>query len=195
MNLLDELLPLERAGVEAWRRLTAAADDVSHPMRLVTLATCDITGGPDARLMILRGADPDDARLWLHSNLGSPKLDQIRARPAVCLVAWDPRDGVMLRVYADATVHTGGPLHAQHVEHLSRGLSRLADDSIDRREAGAQRDPRAEALLAAGATNPLDVTLCTAVIDLNVRRIGWTQTRRTGVRSAILLSEHGWRSD
>ncbi len=194
MNLLDELMPLDRAGVEAWRRLSAAADDVSHPMRLVTLATCDIAGAPDARLMILRGADPDEARLWLHTDLGSPKLDQVRARPEVCLVAWDPRDGVMLRVYAHAVTHTAGPLHAEHVEHLSQGLSRLADDSIDRREAGAQRDPRAEALLAAGAVHPLDISLCTAVIDLSVRRIGWTQTRRTGVRSALLEAERGWRA-
>ncbi|RMH25389.1 MAG: pyridoxamine 5'-phosphate oxidase family protein [Planctomycetota bacterium] len=181
----DDLIPEGRALAEAWARLARAADDLTHPMRLLTLATADASGDPDARLMILRGADTDAGRLWLHADPGSPKLDQIRARPRVCLVAWDPRDGVMLRVYGSAATHTGGALHADHVQHLGRGLRRLADDDIARREIGAQRDPRAESFLSAPTLDAEALARRTAVIDVRVDRIGWLQTRRAGVRRAV----------
>jgi len=181
----DALVPLDRALDEAWSRLTVAADDLAHPMRLLALATIDAAGAPDARLMILRGVDRAENRLWLHADPGSPKLDQIRARPRVCLVTWDPRDGVMLRLYGRASTHTGGELHAEHVEQLQRGLTRLADDAIARREIGAQRDPRAERFLHEGATDTDQLAGRTAVIDIRVERVAWMQTRRSGVQRAL----------
>lgn len=190
----DSLLPIEDAGAEAWARICAAADDITHPMRLVTLCTVDRHGAADGRLMILRGADRESARLWLHADPGSSKLDQIRATPGVCLVAWDPRDGVQLRIFGHATTHTQDAMQRDHVEQLTRRLERMAEDPVDRREVGAQRDPRSESFLKSGATSARELAPRTAVIEIRVRAIGWTQTRRRGMRNALLTVEQGWKA-
>lgn len=187
------IIPMERIGEESWRRLEIAADDPAHPMRLLTLATVDVDDRPDARLMVLRGADRSESRLWLHTNPTSPKLDQIRARPCVCLVAWDPRDGVQLRVCGKATSHGGGHLHARHVEQLRTRLERLDAEPGERDEADLQRDPRSEHFLGLSpAVRSVVLAGATVVIDIHVDVIEWMQATERGLRRARMRADDGF---
>ena len=115
----DDLVepPVERA--------EAAADDAAHPMRLVVLATTTADGGPDARIMVLRGADPRRGKLWFHTDRRSNKVEQLRRSSTLCGVAYDVRDGIQLRLRGDATIHEASPLADRHWSQTSNMLRAL----------------------------------------------------------------------
>lgn len=186
-------IPLDSIADETWKRLEAAADDPAHPMRLLTLATIDVDDRPDARLMILRGADRHDGRLWLHTNPASPKLDQIRARPCVCLVTWDPCDGVQLRVCGKATAHGGGNLHSRHVQQMRTRMDRLDAEPGERDDVKLQRDPRSEHFLGLSpGVRAVVLAGATIVIDIQVEVIDWMQVTDRGLRRARMQAEEGF---
>ena len=91
------LIAYEALPDEAWTRLAQAADDPTHPMRLFLLATIAPDGSPDARLMVLRGADRRLGKIWFYTDRRSEKVGQLHKHPALCAVAYDRRDSVQLR--------------------------------------------------------------------------------------------------
>ena len=62
-----------------WQRLSDAADDQTHPMRLLTVATMDEHGWPDARILVLRGVDAKFPCLWFYTDARSAKAAQLDA--------------------------------------------------------------------------------------------------------------------
>lgn len=187
------MIDLELIPDEAWRRLEHAAGDPAHPMRLVTLATTDDADKPEARLMILRGADRDSARLWMHTNPHSPKLLHLRARPDICLITYDPADQVQIRVYGQASVHTQGRVQRQHIEQTSSWLADFARAPTDPGEKPRLFDPRSEAFLAQGhAEREPSIRASTAIIVIHVHTIDWQQIIGCRERCARLRIEDQW---
>ena len=100
--------------------LAHGADDPEHPFHLLTLATVSADGRPSARLMVNRGADRERGRLWFHTDAHSPKVADLRACRAVCVVGWDPRRAAEIRLSGECTVHTADRLADDHWDHFSR---------------------------------------------------------------------------
>ncbi len=98
------LISYDSIADEAWRLLVQAGDDPSHPMRVVVLATRGDATSPEARLMVLRGADRPLGALWFYTDLRSPKVEQLRTCPTVSVVAWDRACGVQLRIRGTASI-------------------------------------------------------------------------------------------
>jgi hypothetical protein len=91
-----------------WRHLTRGVSDRRHPARHPTLATIG-PEGPEARTLVLRGADRAAARLELHTDMASPKVAQITGDPRVALHVWVPRDRLQIRIRARAAAGPGDP--------------------------------------------------------------------------------------
>ena len=138
----DTIIEKEHVADVLWRWLEQAADRPSHPIRLMTLATRDSVGHPDARLMVLRGANRVSARLWMHTNPNTHKLRHIREHQQVCLVGYEPEAGVQLRLYGCATVHTQGRIQKQHVEQTAAWLSNYDAAHMKSNEPEPKLDPR-----------------------------------------------------
>ncbi len=159
-------------------------------MRLLVLATSGFDGGPDARLMILRGADPESGRLWFHTDARAGKVEQLRADPAICLVAWDPSDHVQLRVRGRATVVASGELADRHWAQAALTAVYASPDAPGRplrppdpRLHGMAHNPDAP---ASGRDN-------FAVIEVAVDSIEWLQVDGAEQRRATLYATDGWR--
>lgn len=89
-----------------WRHLTRGVADRKHPARHPTLATMG-PEGPEARTLVLRGADREAGLLEMHTDLASPKVAQIRAEPRVAVHVWVPKDRLQIRMTARAEVSPG----------------------------------------------------------------------------------------
>lgn len=88
------------------QRLAQAVRDRNAAMH----APVVVTGDGDARIMVLRAADPALAALRFHTDARSPKLATLAADPRLTILAYDPHDRVQLRLTGLARVEHAGPV-------------------------------------------------------------------------------------
>ncbi len=178
----------------AWQRLSDAADDPSHPMRLLTLATIDEQGRPDARILVLRGANSQLRCLWFHTDARSAKAAQLDRCPHACAIGYDPRDGVQLRIRGNVKLHRDSELAERHWEQMEFHVRHLYADPFKPGEALMRPDPRmrlhrdqlAADNLAEGRRN-------FAVIELIIDEIEWLQVSNIGDQRAVMRAADGWQ--
>lgn len=112
MTIPDAAVVLDLASMDAittWEwlsgELTTAMASARHAMHLMTVATVDDHGHPDARTVVLRHADPVDRTIRFHSDVRCVKIAAIRRTPQVALHWYLPTIRVQVRIAATATVH------------------------------------------------------------------------------------------
>ena len=193
MVTAGRMIDYEKLAEESWSRLWAGSDDPAHPMRLVVLATVDADGAPDARTMVLRGADRRLGKIWFYTDRRSEKIDHLRASGAVCVVAYDPADRIQLRLRGTATLYLTGTQADLHWRHVSLALKALFASSDPPGRPMLQPDPR-----LAGIQQSLDAVgeagarANFAVIEVRVKAIEWLQVRDNEQRRAVLHAATGW---
>lgn len=125
------------------RDLQRAPHDRHHPWRTPVLSTVDAHGQAQARTVVLRAVADDARTMHIYTDRRSPKVREIEAEGRVCLVLWNPRSSLQLRVSAQAHVLTQGPdveaAWARMAQSPSRAdyLSALAPGAA----VGARSDP------------------------------------------------------
>lgn len=92
-----------------WAELVRAGHDRHHGWRLAVLATVDAQGAPQARTVVLRGADPASGELVCFTDRRSPKVTQLRADGRGMLVFWCARLSWQLRAQVRIEVEETGP--------------------------------------------------------------------------------------
>lgn len=173
--------------------LNKGADNREHPLHLLTLATVGADGRPSARLMINRGVDRAKARLWFHTDLRSPKVADLRSRPEACIIAWDPRTCVEIRLSGRCTIHSSDPLAQSHWDHFSRTAMWLYEHpQVPQQDPGDGpvdlRLPNDQAALSHALTARARAQF--AVLQVQIDSIDWLQaTDRTQVRAALRADE------
>ena len=98
---------LDTLYAQAWQRLIRGVHDRHTPARHPTLATVSPEGMPQARTVVLRGADPARGRLEIHTNLHSSKINDLGVRPLAALHVWDSGQKLQIRLQAEVEVLTG----------------------------------------------------------------------------------------
>jgi len=142
-----------------WVYLAQIASQPGHSARVMTLASVDSTGLPQARSVILREVKPWLLRIYTDSR--SPKVEQIQAKPDTQLVLWDAERRWQLRFSARGNILEDRAI----VEALWQSIaqSRSAQDYL-----GAQ--PPGE-IVQPGAAERLEPAL--AVLEFDVREVDW----------------------
>lgn len=187
------LIDYERVTDEAWTRLAQACDDPMRPMRNVVLATVDDRNAPDARLMVLRGADRDHGHLWFYTDIRSPKVEQLRARPATSVILWDPAARVQLRITGTAEIKTNGDRADDHWRQATMGQQVLLASPDDPGRPLTQPDPRLIGMKRAlDAGEERTARSRFAVIEITIGSVEWLQISDDGQRRAILHAANGW---
>jgi pyridoxamine 5'-phosphate oxidase len=103
--------------------LAAAVASARHPLHLLTVATVDAAGGPHARTVVLRGFDAACREVRFHTDIRSPKVEQIGADRRVALHWYDATRRLQIRIAAWATAHHGDAIAAA-AWHASQPMSR-----------------------------------------------------------------------
>lgn len=97
-DTLDDVLE------SAWHALSRGVSDRRHAFHTPTLVTTGTDGNPDARTVVLRACAPGERVLICHTDVRSPKVEQIASNPRVLWHLYDYKSRVQLRVAAIASV-------------------------------------------------------------------------------------------
>lgn len=115
---------LDRLHDRIWEYLTEGAATPGAPARFLAFATAGQTGGAEVRMVVLRGAEREPARLVVHTDTLSAKVAELRADPRASLLLWDPDARLQVRLRAEVGIDTGAvvrpdweriPPHARRV--------------------------------------------------------------------------------
>jgi hypothetical protein len=98
-------LDLEQIPAAAWDLLADGVARAASPFHAPVLATTG-ADGPEVRTVVLRGADPRDPSITIHTDRRSPKFEQIARAARVACLFYDPPGKIQLRVRGVATLHT-----------------------------------------------------------------------------------------
>jgi general stress protein 26 len=192
------LVPLDDIADFAWRALGRGADDPSHPMHMLTLATVGPDGRPSARLMINRGAEREGhaGRVWLHTDARSPKVAELHGVPFACLSAWDSGAGIHLRVHGRVVLHRLDECARRHWEQLSSAARWLYETPSDGADVAAGGEPPDLRLPRDKRQLPHKLTARErdrfTVIEVRVETIDWLQATQTEMRRAVMHADGGW---
>lgn len=194
--LAAQVIPYAEMPREAWLRLEQAADDPAHPMRLLVVATVNERLQPAARLLVVRGASRKPARLWFHTDARSAKVSQLRHQPLICAIAYDPRDGVQLRVEGRAIIHVDDRITDLHWAQTDLAVRYAYAVAAPPGEAfnAVETDPRSaahrhridEGRAEQGRTH-------FAVLEIDVETIEWFQSTTSSQCRALMRAEGDWR--
>lgn len=107
-----------------WDALVQGIVDPNHPARYLTLATTGPEGWPEARTVILRGADQIAGAVSVFSDLHSAKVASLRQNPRAALHVWDAGGRLQLRLTGTVTIR-----HGQAVAHIWDQLPAVSRES------------------------------------------------------------------
>ncbi|MHC4427792.1 MAG: pyridoxamine 5'-phosphate oxidase family protein [Planctomycetota bacterium] len=191
---VNQLHDYEAISSEVWARLAHAADRPGHPMRFFVLATSGPDGVPDARLMVLRGADRRRGRVWFHTDRRSEKVRQLEAQPALCAVTYDVVDCIQIRLRGRGSVHVDDELAWAHWEQAESAVKALyaATDApgIPLRQPDPRLMDHKRAMMDAATEAKARSNF--AVIEVVLETIEWLQVRDGLQRRALLHAATGW---
>jgi pyridoxine/pyridoxamine 5'-phosphate oxidase len=88
-----------------WRLLARGVVDTKHAFRLCSVATVNEAGKPDTRTVVLRDCDIANKTLSFHTDFRSGKISHLKNQPEVCMLFWDHKNSLQLRVYGEAQIH------------------------------------------------------------------------------------------
>lgn len=96
---------LNLAHAAAWNALGEGAHDAASPFRYLTLASVADGDKPHARLLVLRRVNEDRRTLEFHTDTRSPKWRELTNNPSVCVLGFDPKQRLQLRLAGEATLY------------------------------------------------------------------------------------------
>lgn len=158
-----------------WGYLADIAADSANPARVLTLASVDENGQPQARSVILREAKP--WTLTVYSDRRSPKVEQLKQQPKSQLLLWDRDKRWQLRAVAKAEVITAGAEIEQLWERIKD--TQAAQDYLTPQAPGELLDIDAPSL-----EQPQF-----AILRFHLTEIDWLELRREGHRRQRLTPD------
>jgi pyridoxamine 5'-phosphate oxidase len=161
-----------------WTELQRATVDRHHEWRTPVLATTGLDGVPQARTVVLRGADPKALQLTFFTDRRSPKVAELQSAPCAALVFWSKRLSWQLRVRVGTQVHIAGALVDAAWSRVSQ--SAAASDYLSLHPPGSPlHQPNADT----PGTHHL------AVVTGRIEHLDWLELAREGHRRARLTAD------
>ena len=164
-----------------WQELARAPHDKHHEWRTPVLATVDGEAA-DARTVVLREVNTDDATLLIFSDARAGKLAQLQAHPLGMLVMWSGRLSWQLRLRVQLSAQTEGLAVSSRWARLK--LSPAAQDYLSPLAPGqtmtTELDEKMPPSLASTAVERGHF----AVLQARVLSADWLELHREGHRRA-----------
>ena len=99
MNSLEDIYQ------DSCQAMKTSLRDRKHPFRIIALATIDFAGFPQLRYVVNREFDETQRMIRFHTDIRSPKIEQLRSQPAVQIATYDPAAKMQLRFSGYAQIH------------------------------------------------------------------------------------------
>lgn len=101
----DDCVSLSDLRAEAEAILAEGVRSRKSPWRCLSVATISPDGHPEVRHVVLRGFDPVARTLRFHTDIRSPKWEELTRNPRVSVVGYDPGQQLQVRLRGLATCH------------------------------------------------------------------------------------------
>lgn len=188
---------IEQVLTKSWQMLSRGAAEPGDPFHTAVLGT-DGPGGCNLRTVVLRGVLVAERSLICHTDVRSPKVQEIQNNPWVSWLFYHPEQKVQLRLTGSATLHTDDELADEQWQAAPESSKRLycamqpPGTPVDAPSSGLPKDLGPRSLTveesAAGRENY-------AVIACPVVFIDWLYLRAEGHRRAqFTRGDEGWAS-
>lgn len=173
---------LDTLYARVWDTVLEGVRDRRAAARFVAFATAGQTGGAEARMVVLRGAEKASGKLFVHTDTLSAKVAELRADPRASLLVWDPAAQLQIRLKAEVGIDTGAV--------VGHDWARIPETA--RRVYGNEPEPGGgmncpEALTVTPDQNRFAVMTCT------LREIDTLHLGREVHHRAIYRRRSGWR--
>lgn len=89
-----------------WQALSQAALNKEHALRQLVISSVNTEGEPQSRLLILRHADAVSRTLTFHTDIRSPKWQQLQTQNTVSVLAYDTSQSTQLRLSGKVTLYS-----------------------------------------------------------------------------------------
>lgn len=161
-----------------WDTLVQGVVDRTHLARHPTIATISPTGWPEARTVVLRGADQILGTISAFTDLHSAKITSLRQTPRAALHLWDESQRLQLRLTCTVQI--------QHGPDAAQIWAQIPD--VSRQSYGISPGPGtaiATALEYVKSPDPATFAVlnCT-IIGIDVLHLGQVHRRAQFLRSA-----------
>ncbi len=94
---------------QTWKILEKGVENATAPARYVSFATMGLDGYPQARTLVLRGANRDLAVVEIYTDAATTKIAELEKTPKAAVLAWDREALFQIRLSVDVEIAEGPP--------------------------------------------------------------------------------------
>jgi pyridoxamine 5'-phosphate oxidase len=188
---------LDAIRADIWARWTRGGADRRSAFHTPVVASVDLDGAPEQRVMVLRKADPVAATLRFHTDFRSAKVAQLSKSSSISVVGYDSQAKIQIRASGLAVItHDDAIAEAAWVTtSISGRRCYLADTAPG----------STSAMATSGLPAPFDRAMPTmteseagranfAVLLVTVDRLEWLYLAASGHRRAVFTRDgNEWR--
>nr|WP_206118169.1 pyridoxamine 5'-phosphate oxidase family protein [Rhizobium laguerreae] len=164
--------------------MEGAATDPQSAFRYLNLCSVDAYGRPQARMVVLRRVDVTRRLLEIHTDVRSPKWQEISADRRVTLLGFGPQPKVQLRLQGSAELN--GPAS----ECGAEAWSLLPRSTRSTYMGGPPGDDIGEPPASEGKAADADGQAFFGVLIFRAETLDWFQLRHANNRRAIFAYDH-----
>ncbi|MBY3179142.1 pyridoxamine 5'-phosphate oxidase [Rhizobium leguminosarum] len=177
-------MTLAEVDASAWAELKAAAADPQSAFHYLNLCSVDAGGRPQARMVVLRRVDAARRVLEIHTDVRSPKWQEISADPRVTLLGFGPQPKVQLRLQGSAELN--GPAS----ECATEAWSLLPRSTRSTYMGGPPGDDIGERSASESTAAEADGQAFFGVLLFRAETLDWFQLRHADNRRAVFAYDH-----
>ena len=103
-NRPDYYNDLDKVYLKIWDLLKCGLENRNAPFHIPTFI-CGKNKNFDGRIIVLRGVNQKDKKIWFHSDIRSNKIKVLKANPLSCLLFYDKIEKIQLRISCDSKIN------------------------------------------------------------------------------------------
>jgi hypothetical protein len=169
---------LREIDTACWKELETGVSEPDSGFHLLTLASVDLQGKPQARTLVLRAVDREKRTLEFHTDMRSPKWQALAINPEVTVLGYSAK--TQLRLQGTVERHAA---HSAIAEAAWRRLSHRTQQTY----AGAA--PGSD--LGSPSSNMVNAEDHFGVLIIQITQLDWCLLARENNQRALL----SYRSD
>ncbi len=95
---------LEKIYIKIWQLLNSGLNNRDAQFH-IPVFICNSKNKPDGRIVVLRGVNEKENKLWFHSDIRSNKVKNLKSNHDATLLFYDKTEKIQLRVFGKAKIN------------------------------------------------------------------------------------------
>ena len=95
---------LDKVYLKVWELLKEGLQNRDLPFH-IPVFICGDKGNFDGRIVVLRGVDEKEKKIWFHSDIRSNKIKILKSNPISTLLFYDKNEKIQLRIFGDVKIN------------------------------------------------------------------------------------------